>query len=689
MKFIEAIIIHFFCVTIPAKASGQKNPYWLEPTAAEADSLKKALKSVVNDSERMHINRQLGMYYQEINRYFALEYYETQLQLAKLLKQKIWEAEAMSRIGYVSSLMANYPRSLNSLLAAREIVSAPKSSKELWNAHLIVEDGNANRARLLVLANINNHLGVLNYFVGNYEKALEFYEEAVMIGESINDFIVISFIPLNRGESYIGLGKYDLAKTELGAALDYFQSLDYNKYTGLIYWDIGKIYETEGNYSEARKFYYSSVSANIESDSPDFLGEAYLALANLYMTTGSLDSSYQSAQNGLLTYRLINDSLGLIKAYSTLAALFDALGEIDSAYYYMKKGTALKSAMNREERVKEFQVLGLNEQLRLKELEAERVLQQSRLRVYGLVAGIGVLILISMIIYKNNLRQKKDKAIIQKSFINLKATQAQLIHAEKMASLGELTAGIAHEIQNPLNFVNNFAEVSGEMFDELEEELAKGNGRLAKEIAKDIKQNLEKIHHHGKRADAIVKGMLQHSRTNSGQKELTDINALADEYLRMSYHGLRAKDKSFNAHFETHFDPNLPKIEVVPQDIGRVLLNLINNAFYAVNEKVKLASSDYKPVVVVKTSRGIDKIEIGVIDNGGGIPEEIKNKIFQPFFTTKPTGHGTGLGLSLSYDILKAHGGNLLVASSKDDSLLSDKEGTTFIIQIPIEKSEI
>jgi signal transduction histidine kinase/ligand-binding sensor domain-containing protein len=269
---------------------------------------------------------------------------------------------------------------------------------------------------------------------------------------------------------------------------------------------------------------------------------------------------------------------------------------------------------------------------------------------------------------------------IEKAYTELKSTQAQLIHAEKMASLGELTAGIAHEIQNPLNFVNNFSEVSSELLDEMHEELEKGEFDEAKSIASDIKQNLEKIHHHGKRADAIVKGMLQHSRTNTGQKELTDVNALANEYLRLSYHGLRARDKSFNASFEMDFDPKLPKVEVVQQDIGRVLLNLINNAFYAVNEKAKANDTDYKPTVTITTKNLGDKIEISVTDNGNGIPEEIKNKVFQPFFTTKPTGQGTGLGLSLSYDIVKAHGGELRVETKEG-------EGTIFIVQLNIQSA--
>ncbi|RPD91700.1 GHKL domain-containing protein, partial [Aureibaculum marinum] len=245
------------------------------------------------------------------------------------------------------------------------------------------------------------------------------------------------------------------------------------------------------------------------------------------------------------------------------------------------------------------------------------------------------------------------------------ATQSQLIQSEKMASLGELTAGIAHEIQNPLNFVNNFSEVSTELIDEMNEELDKGDLEEVKFIAKDIKQNLEKINHHGKRADGIVKGMLQHSRKNTGKKEPADINKLVDEYLRLAYHGLRAKDKSFNAELITNFDESIGLVNIIPQDIGRVILNLITNAFYAVNEK-KQQDKKFKPIVSVSTKKTGDNIEVSISDNGNGIPKDIVNKIFQPFFTTKPTGQGTGLGLSMSYDIItKSHGGELKVETKE------------------------
>jgi signal transduction histidine kinase len=283
----------------------------------------------------------------------------------------------------------------------------------------------------------------------------------------------------------------------------------------------------------------------------------------------------------------------------------------------------------------------------------------------------------------NLLKEQKNK--IEKTLSELKSTQSQLVQREKMASLGELTAGIAHEIQNPLNFVNNFSEVNKELLLEMKDEIDKGNMKEAKSLADDLIDNQEKINHHGKRADAIVKGMLQHSRSSSGQKEPTDINALADEYLRLSFHGLRAKDKSFNASMETHFDENLQKIAVIPQDIGRVLLNLYNNAFYAVSEKKKLQGDNYEPTVSVSTKRIGNKtdsygVEISVKDNGMGIPQNVLDKIYQPFFTTKPTGEGTGLGLSLSYDIVKAHGGELKVETKEG-------EGAEFIIQLPVKEN--
>ena len=308
---------------------------------------------------------------------------------------------------------------------------------------------------------------------------------------------------------------------------------------------------------------------------------------------------------------------------------------------------------------------------------------------YFTIAGLAVLVLAVLVIagiqWRNN--RQKHKVIVllreeigkfESTLSELRSTQTLLIQAEKMASLGELTAGIAHEIQNPLNFVNNFSEVNKDLLEELKAERLKPNADKNNEegIINDIISNEEKINHHGKRADAIVKGMLQHSRSSVGVKEPTDINALVDEYLRLSYHGFRAKDNSFNAIMKTEFDETIGKIKIIPQDIGRVLLNVFNNAFYAVSEKIRTADENYQPSVSVQTKKINDKVVLTVTDNGNGIPQKIVDKIFQPFFTTKPTGQGTGLGLSLSYDIVKAHEGEIKVETKEG-------EGTTFTILLP------
>jgi len=395
------------------------------------------------------------------------------------------------------------------------------------------------------------------------------------------------------------------------------------------------------------------------------------------------DSAVQHAKMGLalaLAYRrpnIVNRNARL------LAALFDTV-DVKKAYYYQKLADSTYKAVYGPAQTAKVQGLileGLEKQTRERQ-EAEAA--QARFKQFILVGAVMILLAAIWILIRFNKKEKHAKLLLEVKNKEIQAAQHQLIQAEKMASLGELTAGIAHEIQNPLNFVNNFSEVNAELISELKDAATKGNLDEVKSIATTLEENESKIASHGKRADAIVKGMLQHSRKSSGQKEATDINALCDEYLRLAYHGLRAKDKSFSAKFETNLDHALPKINIVPQDIGRVILNLINNAFYAVSEKAKQGIAGYEPTVTVSTSlssgegRGEARVvEITVSDNGNGIPSHIKDKIFQPFFTTKPSGQGTGLGLSLSYDIVKAHGGELTVETKND-------EGTSFVIQLPV-----
>ncbi|MBC7935025.1 MAG: two-component sensor histidine kinase [Rhizobacter sp.] len=418
-------------------------------------------------------------------------------------------------------------------------------------------------------------------------------------------------------------------------------------------------------------------------------------MADAFRKSGQLDSAFKysyASYNGARQYAypsLLGSSSGL------LAKLFIQKNKYDSAVKYMTVERDYRDSITGTETLNSIQFLTNEYQLKglEKQREKEEAIKQYKatLKNYFFAGGVILLLLVIGLMYRVNKQRTKSKKQIETSYNDLKATQAQLIQSEKMASLGELTAGIAHEIQNPLNFVNNFSEVSKELLEEMKTELDNGNSGDAKEIAIDVIQNLEKINHHGKRADAIIKGMLQHSQSGTGKKEPTDINALCDEYLRLSYHGLRAKDKSFNATLKTDFDESIGKINIVPQDIGRVIMNLLTNAFYAVNEKKKLCGDNYQPTVTVSTScsprlrRGPvptfrevgGEVIITIKDNGAGIPQNIIDKIFQPFFTTKPTGQGTGLGLSLAYDIVKAHGGQVGVDTKEG-------EGSTFSLIISV-----
>ncbi len=369
-----------------------------------------------------------------------------------------------------------------------------------------------------------------------------------------------------------------------------------------------------------------------------------------------------------------------LRDYKLLADLYDKIGDKARSNESYKAFISLQDSLLADQ--SRFSAISFEaeQQMNEKELSISKLKSENEISVITRNFSLGIIVLVlvlSGVIYYRYKSKQKANTVLEKTLTDLRSTQAQLIQSEKMASLGELTAGIAHEIQNPLNFINNFSEVNTELIDELGEELDKGNLDDVKAIAKDIKANEQKINHHGKRADAIVKGMLQHSQSSTGQKEPTNINALADEYFRLAYHGLRAKNKSFNATMVTGFDDSIGMVNVIPQDIGRVVLNLITNAFYVVYEKKKQLGEGYNPTVSVSTKKYNGNVEISVKDNGNGIPQKIVDKIFQPFFTTKPTGEGTGLGLSLSYDIVKAHGGELKVETKEG-------EGSIFSILLPM-----
>jgi signal transduction histidine kinase len=526
-----------------------------------------------------------------------------------------------------------------------------------------------------------SEIGNLYYNVSDLASALSYYLQSGELYQKLKDEKHLSSINNFIGSAYTRMTHYDSGR--------YYMNLAYaaarNYYKGNIppqaLDDIALSYTGLGEDSFAlsllRKCY---VDLADKGDYENYC-ETTMGMAQIFDKEHMPDSSIVYARKCLSAAMRVNILYNITGAADLLAKYANTRHQPDSAYYYLRISMKAKDTLNSQNKIRQIQVIGFTDQLHKQELQQKlkevNTENRNNLEKYSLLTLLIIIFLVALLLWRNNVRKQKDKLTIEKSYEKLKSTQALLIQSEKMASLGELTAGIAHEIQNPLNFVNNFSEVNKELIAELKTEIKKGNTEEVNSIADNIEANEEKINHHGKRADAIVKGMLQHSRSSTGQKEPTNINTLADEYLRLAYHGFRAKEKNFSATMQTDFDESIGNINVIPQDIGRVLLNLYNNAFYVISEKKKQIGEGYEPTISVSTKKINDKISLTVMDNGNGIPQKVIDKIFQPFFTTKPTGQGTGLGLSLSYDIIKAHGGEIKVETKEG-------EFTEFVIHLPI-----
>jgi two-component system NtrC family sensor kinase len=534
------------------------------------------------------------------------------------------------------------------------------------------------RERPWAMSQVYYFLGLLNREMSNYNEAKSQFQKSIVWQKTVKGPQKEVFASYSQmGIVYMLLNQPDSALyyTQKGYEFGLFNNR-FDKYFPLAIGALGNVNMTISNFKDAEKYYKEAIVQSALNNNVYFQTRNYNNLAALFDKINLQDSAIYYAKLSLQLCQQHKFGEFSYDASKILTKIYGSRNNSDSTLKYMRIMTAAKDSVFNMSNGQQFQQFAFSEIQRLQKDAAQKEKLQTMARLYTLVIALIILLLLSFSLYKNSTRKQRDKIEIQKAYNELKSTQTQLIQSEKMASLGELTAGIAHEIQNPLNFVNNFSEVNKELLVEMKDEMNKGNLADANEIANDVIANEEKINHHGKRADAIVKGMLQHSQSSSGKKEPTDINALCDEYLRLSYRGLRAKDKSFNATIKTDFDAPLEKINIIPQDIGRVLLNLYNNAFYAVAEKMKINLDNYEPTVSISTKKLNDEVQIIVKDNGNGIPQNIVDKIFQPFFTTKPTGQGTGLGLSLSYDIIKAHGGEIKVESKEG-------EGSTFIILIP------
>ncbi len=659
------------------------------------DSLRIAYRETNADSVKFSVSRAIYTFYEETNRDSALHYARFRYELARKNKRRIEEAYTQGQMAYQQIYLGRINEALTNLSTAIQLAKDSKET-DTWELTPFNTPG---KNRLITLSMLNHMYGHLKLQTGSTE-SLHYFKEGRRIGlEAGNDFRV-TVGDMVLATNYMLLNQPDSALVYAREAELYGNRGGITKYMAYIWSVMGDVFREKGNDSLALYYYHQSLQSGKATGNTTAVAGTYEDLINYYTKRNQADSVLYYASINLPEIKslgavtsFVASEINLGKAYQHLATAYSMKGQVDSTNKYLRLALTVKDSLTGEKlkRLAAFQRLTLDEQIRLQNEENERIAADNKRKLYILLGGIGVAVFMIGLIYRNNRQQKRAYNLLQQqkaetdlqkekadnTLKELKSTQSQLIQSEKMASLGELTAGIAHEIQNPLNFVNNFSEVSNELISEMLEEVDKGNTEEVKVIAGDVQQNLEKILHHGKRADAIVKGMLQHSRSSNGVKEPADINVLADEYLKLAYHGLRAKDKTFNATLVTHYDETIGRISIVPQDIGRVILNLITNAFYAITEKSKQANEGYLPSVEISTRRSGSKVELIVKDNGNGIPGPALDKIFQPFFTTKPTGQGTGLGLSLSYDIIKAHGGTISVETR-------EREGTTFTIELPI-----
>jgi signal transduction histidine kinase len=618
------------------------------------DSLKQLLAKTGQDTNRVKLLMQIGN-----------EYFFTRPDTSRLISEK---ALALSReLHYVRGVVDN----LNELAEAVRFLGnyplALKLNFEALQMNREMKDING-EARTM------SFIGITYLEFREYRLGLEYLLSANKLDKETHNQLMETFNLTTIANAYDLLKIPDSALYYSKLSNETYKGLTHGPLRSLILTRMGNAYLGLGKKDSALAYYQVALANSIKVNEKVNLSKIQRKIAEIFDLTRQYDSSLYYARQSFLNGQLLIQRFELLETSELLTRLFYHGKNMDSAFYYQDVAKAMTDSLYGPQKFKELQLLMLQEQQRQQEIQQEQERYKNNTKMIGLWSAIGVFFIIAFLLYRNNRHKQKanaqlqsQKEKIQNTLSELKATQSQLIQSEKMASLGELTAGIAHEIQNPLNFVNNFSEINKELVTEIKAAIAKENMSEVKTIAEDIEANEEKINHHGKRADAIVKGMLQHSRSNSGQKEPTDINGLVDEYLRLAYHGLRAKDKSFNADFKTDFDNNIGKVNIIPQDIGRVVLNLINNAFYAVDEKKKQNQNGYEPTVSVNTKKNNGKIEISVKDNGNGIPQKVLDKIFQPFFTTKPTGQGTGLGLSLSYDIIKAHGGDLKVETKEGE----------------------
>ncbi|MFI5153641.1 MAG: sensor histidine kinase [Chitinophagales bacterium] len=660
------------------------------------DSIHAVIENTQNDTVKIKCFTALFTYYAQPHPDSSYLYGKKLLDLSRRLNLRLNQVYALSIMGFILSVQDRYIESLSLYNEALALAENPESEKNVIPNEYIVDEENYDHPqtpyyqRIEQLGLLKADMAILYHNVKDDEKGYQLIKDARLLAQTCENRRLLSTVNLLAGIRFTELNMRDSALNALKLAWNLAIQVGHKKYLGSILLNFGRNYLNERDTSEAMEYYRNAIFYSKENY-PRGAFSAYLIFARLFLNSAHKDSSLYYANEA----RKIAESQKApdleLRVFESLATYYLDAKIKDSIIKYQGLVIQYKKNLEKLQQTPQFGLIEFKEQKRFLEIEAAQKEYRNRLQTYGYIAGLAVFSLIAILLWRNNRNiqkanrslklqkeeTEKQKSRVEQMFTQLQSTQAQLIQSEKMASLGELTAGIAHEIQNPLNFVNNFSEVNTELFDEMEKEFKAGNSGEAFRVAANIRQNLDKINQHGKRAETIVKSMLQHSRVSTSQKEASDLNIMAEETLRLSYLGMRAKDDSFHCELKTNFDRSIGKVNVIPEDFRRVLLNLFNNSFYSVSQKIRKEDKAFKPELSVATSGRNGQVEIKVRDNGMGIPKKIMDKIFQPFFTTKPAGQGTGLGLSLAYDIIvNEHGGELVVDSEEGNF-------AEFIVKLP------
>ncbi|TGE15808.1 ATP-binding protein [Hymenobacter elongatus] len=630
------------------------------PIAAQSpalDSLRRLARQPQPDSNRVVLLCQISDQYWALRTDSAEAYARRALALARRARYQHGEGEALNRLG-AALRESNLARAL-----------------ELFQESLRIAEA---RHDLPLQAQNLRSIGIIYVYLRDRKQGLSYYFQALRIGQQLHAERRVVIELSNIGLAYDLYNELDSARYYQQQAYQLAQRL--HTPTNYILYGLGNVARKQGQLAAARNYYHRSILESAALRHQRSSNFAYVGLATLQQQQGLLDSSNYYARLGCTAAQKNGFLRGVLNASTLLTQNFKSRGPADSALKYQSLMLAMKDTLFGQEKVMRLQSVNYQERQRAQQAAADQAALRARYRTYGLLAGLlGLLVLVGVLV-RHHRQQQRANAALQASLAELKTTQHQLVQREKMAFLGELTAGVAHELQNPLSFVKKFAEVSTDLVDEINgaQRLAR-DGRLEREILDGLKQNILNISQHGQRATAIIKGMLEHARTGSAPREATDLNALAEENLRLAYQGMRNEHPDFQATLTTRLAPELPHIAVIAPDLGRVLLNLCTNALYAVRQRqLQEADAAYRPEVSITTSKQPTGVEIRVRDNGTGMSQSVQAKIFQPFFTTKPVGEGTGLGLSLSHDIISTgHGGMLAVESAVG-------AGTEFIITLPL-----